>query len=211
LAEKSDKAICAVNTRISSLSFKQQIPTRLWFLQTWSTWTSQIFFSAGLRNDNGIRADAYRSVPRSTSTTMQRASTIGSQGSVGVQAMVQSDQLCGEVEASQVSSAHQAATRRCSNERDQQAEAVILAGCGDFVRDTNQCRGALLFWDIRARVNSPPTPEYVSVRGGRPVEGLSMRQVTTHNVNSQPKFSRSASRLALIRQVYVGRIGTHKG
>lgn len=105
--------------------------------------------------------------------------------------------LCGEVEAAQVSSAHQAATRRCSNERDQQAEAVILAGCGDFVRDTNQCRGALLFWDIRARVNSPPTPEYVSVRGGRPVEGLSMRQVTTHNVNSQPKFSRSASRLAV--------------
>jgi hypothetical protein len=51
------------------------------------------FFSAGLRNDNGIRADAYRSVPRSTSTTMQRASTIGSQGSVGVQAIVQSDQL----------------------------------------------------------------------------------------------------------------------
>ena len=103
------------------------------------------FFSAGLRNDNGIRADAYRSVPRSTSTTMQRASTIGSQGSVGVQAMVQSDQLCGEVEASQVSSAHQAATRRCSNEWDQQTEAVILVGCGDFVRDTNQCRGALLF------------------------------------------------------------------
>ena len=184
----------------------------MWFWQTWSTWTSQNCFG-WVQNDNGIRADAYRSVPRSTSTTMQRASTIGSQGSVGVQAMVQSDQLCGEVEASQVSSAHQAATRRCSNERDQQAEAVILAGCGDFVRDTNQCRGALLFWDIRARVNSPPTPEYVPVGGGRPVEGLSMRQVTTHNVNSQPKFSRSASRLqvALIRQVYVGRIGTHKG
>ena len=76
---------------------------------------------------------------------MQRASTIGSQGSVGVQAMVQSDQLCGEVEASQVSSAHQAATRRCSNKRDQQAEAVILAGCGDFVRDTTSAGGLFYF------------------------------------------------------------------
>ena len=61
----------------------------------------------------------------------------------------------------------------------------------------HQSRGALLFRSVRARVNSPPTPEYVPVGGGRPVEGLSMRQVTTHNVNSQPKFSRSASRLAV--------------
>ena len=76
-----------VKTRISSLNFKQLFSTRLWFLQTWSTWTSQNCFG-WVQNDNGIRADAYRSVPRSTSTTMQRASTIGSQGSVGVQAMV---------------------------------------------------------------------------------------------------------------------------
>ena len=174
MAEKSDKAICAVNTRISSLSFKQQIPTRLWFLQTWSTWTSQIFFSAGLRNDNGIRADAYRSVPRSTSTTMQRASTIGSQGSVGVQAMVQSDQLCGEVEASQVSSAHQAATRRCSNEWDQQTEAVILVGCGDFVRDTTSARG-LFYSGMSALALSRRRHRSMSQCV---VDGLSMRQVT---------------------------------
>ena len=118
--------------------------------------------------------------------------------------MVQSDQLCGEVEASQVSSAHQAATRRCSNKRDQQAKAVILAGCGDFVRDTTSA-GGLFYFGMFAL--SPPTPEYVPVRGGRNVNETSYR----HNVNPQPKFSRSASRLAVIKQVYVGRIGTHKG
>ena len=107
--------------------------------------------------------------------------------------MVQSDQLCGEVEASQVSSAHQAATRRCSKKWDQQAEAVILAGCGDFVRDTSSARGLFNFWDIRARDNSPPTPEFVPVRVGRPINETSYN----HNVNSQPKFSRSASRLAV--------------
>ena len=97
------------------------------------------------------------------------------------------------MEAAQVSSAHQAATRRCSNEWDQQAEAVILAGCGDFVRDTSSARGLFNFWDIRARDNSPPTPEFVPVRVGRPINETSYN----HNVNSQPKFSRSASRLAV--------------
>ena len=173
MAEKSDKAICAVNTRRSSLSFKQQIPTRLWFLQTWSTWTSQNCFG-WVQNDNGIRADAYRSVPRSTSTTMQRASTIGSRGSVGVQAMVQSDQLCGEVEASQVSSAHQAATRRCSNKRDQQAEAVILAGCGDFVRDTTSA-GGLFYFGMFALALGRRRHRGMSQCA---VDVLSMRQVT---------------------------------
>ena len=145
----------------------------MWFWQTWSTWTSQNCFG-WVQNDNGIRADAYRSVPRSTSTTMQRASTIGSQGSVGVQAMVQSDQLCGEVEASQVSSAHQAATRRCSNEWDQQTEAVILVGCGDFVRDTTSA-GGLFYFGMFALALSRRRHRSMSQCV---VDGLSMRQVT---------------------------------
>ena len=146
----------------------------MWFWQTWSTWTSQNCFG-WVQNDNGIRADAYRSVPRSTSTTMQRASTtIGSRGSVGVQAMVQSDQLCGEVEASQVSSAHQAATRRCSKKWDQQAEAVILAGCGDFVRDTSSARGLFNFGiSVLAITRHRPRSLSQCV-----LDGLSMRQVT---------------------------------
>jgi hypothetical protein len=57
-----------------------------------------------------------------------------------------------------------------------------------------------------AALGQPPTARRVEHSGLWPYS-----LVTTHNVNSQPKFSRSASRLALIRQVYVGRIGTHKG
>ena len=85
-----------------------------------------------------------------------------------------SDQLCGEVEASQVSSAHQAATRRCSNERDQQAGAVILAGCGDFVRDTTSA-GGLFYFGISVLALTRHRPRSMPQRV---VDGLSMRQVT---------------------------------
>ena len=150
------------------------------------------------------------SVTRSTSTTMLSAST-GISGIVGVQRWCNRVQLVlVKWKAAQSSSAHlgqhdKALTSGINNGGGKNLQSVV--SCQRY----HQSRGALLFRSVRARVNSPPTPEYVPVGGGRPVEGLSMRQLTMHDVNSLPKLSKSASRLALIRQGYVGRIRTNKG
>jgi hypothetical protein len=126
-------------------------------------------------------------------------------------AMVQSGSACaGEVESGAEFLSTSRAARQGSNKWDQQRRRQNLQSVVSCQR-YHQSRGALLFRSVRARVNSPPTPEYVPVGGGRPVEGLSMRQLTMHDVNSLPKLSKSASRLALIRQGYVGRIRTNKG
>ncbi len=154
---------------------------------------------------------AYETIQIVVGDAQYEYESTGISGIVGVQRWCNRVQLVlVKWKAAQSSSAH-------LGQHDKALTSGINSGGGKIYRSVVSCqryhqsRGALLFRSVRARVNSPPTPEYVPVGGGWPVEGLPMRQFTMHDVKSLPKLSKSASRLALIRQGYVGRIRTNKG